>query len=118
MAEARRAERAPSPDSMDLYFRGMSAYNKGFSPDNLSEARLLFERALALDPGNVDAIVGAALTHSATAGHHMTDDRATHIAAAEKLAFWGALDRARERSGAPVLGSRPDVHQSRRARHS
>jgi TolB-like protein len=118
MAEARRAERAPSPDSMDLYFRGMSAYNKGFSPDNLSEARLLFERALALDPGNVDAIVGAALTHSATAGHHMTDDRATHIAAAEKLAFWGAPDRARERSGAPVLGSRPDVHQSRRARHS
>ena len=46
---------------MDLYFQGMSAYNKGFSPDNLSEARKLFERALALDPGNVDAIVGAAL---------------------------------------------------------
>ena len=61
IAEARRAERAPSPNSMDLYFRGMSAYNKGLSPDNLSEARKLFERALALDPGNVDAIVGAAL---------------------------------------------------------
>ena len=39
----------------------MSAYNKGLTPDNLSEARKLFERALALDPGNVDAIVGAAL---------------------------------------------------------
>ena len=60
IAEARRAERAPNPDSMDLYFRGMSAYNKGLTPDNLSEARKLFERALALDPGNVDAIVGAA----------------------------------------------------------
>ena len=29
IAEARRAERAPSPDSMDLYFQGMSAYNRG-----------------------------------------------------------------------------------------
>ena len=45
IAEARRAERAPSPDSMDLYFRGMSAYNKVHTPDNLSEARKLFERA-------------------------------------------------------------------------
>ncbi len=32
IAEARRAERTPSPNSMDLYFRGMSAYNKGLSP--------------------------------------------------------------------------------------
>ena len=46
---------------MDLYFRGMSPYNKGLTPDNLSEARKLFERAPALDPGNVDAIVGAGL---------------------------------------------------------
>ena len=50
IAEARRAERAPSPNSMDLYFRGMSVYNKTLTPDNLSEARKLFERALALDP--------------------------------------------------------------------
>ena len=50
IAEARRAERAPSPDSMDLYFQGMSAYNRGLTPDRLSEARRLFERALALDP--------------------------------------------------------------------
>jgi len=28
-AEARRADRAPNPDSMDLYFQGMSAYNRG-----------------------------------------------------------------------------------------
>jgi TolB-like protein/Tfp pilus assembly protein PilF len=86
IAEARRAERTPSPDSMDLYFRGMSAYNKGFTPDNLSEARKLFERALALDPANVDAIVGTALTHSASAGHHMSDHRAAEMAAAEALA--------------------------------
>jgi len=86
IAEARRAERAPSPDSMDLYFRGISAYNKGHTPDNLSGARKLFERALSLDPGNVNAIVGAARTHSASAGHHMSDDRAAEMAAAEALA--------------------------------
>src|SRR5574337_342953 len=31
VAEARRAERAPTSDSMDLYFQGMSAYNRGLT---------------------------------------------------------------------------------------
>jgi TolB-like protein/class 3 adenylate cyclase len=85
-AEARRAERAPNPDSMDLYFQGMSAYNRGLNPSHLLEARTLFERALALDPGNVDAIVGAALANGMFAGAHMSDDRTTHLGAAEALA--------------------------------
>src|SRR5271165_4451244 len=85
-AEARRAERAPNPDSMDLYFRGMSVYHKGLTPSHLSEARKLFERALALDPGNVDAIVGAALADSIFAGLHMSDDRDAHLGAAQSLA--------------------------------
>jgi len=87
IAEARRAERAPSPDSMDLYFQGMSAYNSGLTPDRLSEACRLFERALALDRDNVDAIVGAARTESAFAWSHMSDNRASHLAAAESLAI-------------------------------
>jgi TolB-like protein/Flp pilus assembly protein TadD len=87
IAEARRAERAPSPDSVDLYFQGMSAYNRGLTPDRLSESRGLFERALALDPDNVDAIVGAARTESAFAWSHISDDRAIHLAAAEALAI-------------------------------
>jgi TolB-like protein/class 3 adenylate cyclase/Flp pilus assembly protein TadD len=86
LAEARRAEQAPNPDSMDLYFRGMSEYNKGLTPSHLSEARKLFEHALALDPGNVDAIVGAALADSMLAGAHMSDDRNAHLGAAESLA--------------------------------
>jgi tetratricopeptide (TPR) repeat protein len=64
----------------------MSAYNRGLTPDRLSEARRLFDRALALDPDNVDAIVGAARTESAFAWSHMSDDRATRLAAAEALA--------------------------------
>ena len=86
-AEARRAERAPNPNSMDFYFQAMSWYNKAFTPSNLAEARMLFERALALDPSNVDAIVGAALTGCASALTHSIDDRAARLAEAEALAI-------------------------------
>ena len=60
-AEARRAERAPSPDSMDHYFQGMALFNKGFAPDNLSRAKNCFERALSLDAGNVVGSPGTEL---------------------------------------------------------
>ncbi len=56
--EARRADRAPTPDSMDLYFQGTAWVNRGVTPENMAKARGCFERALALDPINVDALVG------------------------------------------------------------
>ena len=104
IAEARRAERAPSPDSMDLYFRGMSAYNKALTPDNLSEARKFFERALTLDPGNVDAIVGAALASIVLVGMHLSDDRAARLAAAEALAVKALSIAPEKASGHLCLG--------------
>ena len=59
-AEARRAEQAPNPDSMDLYFQGRARFNKGIAPDNVAQARGFFDRALAADPANVDALIGSA----------------------------------------------------------
>ena len=59
-AEARRAEQAPNPDSMDLYFQGIAWLNKGLTPDNVAQARSFFDRALAADPRNVDALIGSA----------------------------------------------------------
>jgi TolB-like protein/class 3 adenylate cyclase len=59
-AEARRAEQAPTPDLMDLYFQGLAWFNKGVTPDNLARARSFFDRALAADPDNVDALIGSA----------------------------------------------------------
>ena len=59
-AEARRAEQAPNPDSMDLYFQGLAWLNKGRTPDNVAQARGFFDRALAADPDNVDALIGSA----------------------------------------------------------
>ena len=56
-AEARRAERAPNPNSLDLYFQGMACRAKGITPEYLSQASGYFERALTLDPGNIEALV-------------------------------------------------------------
>ena len=114
IAEARRAERALNPDSMDLYFQGMSWYNKGFSPENLSEARKLFERALGVDPGNVGAIVGIALTSVQVAGGHSSDDRAARLAAAEALAI-KALSIAPEMALAHVCLGGVQIYTNRAA---
>ena len=59
-AEARRAERSLHPDAMDLYFQGMACLNKGLTPEYMAQARGFFERALALDPDNIEALVGTA----------------------------------------------------------
>ena len=85
-AEARRAEQAPNPDSMDLYFQGLAWFNKGMTPDHLAQARGFFDRALAADPDNVDALVGSAIT-DAVAGVNLsvTDPVAAFAAAEAKL---------------------------------
>ena len=67
-AEARRAEQAPTPDSMDCYFQGLAWLNKGMTPDNVAQARSFFDRALTADPDNVDALIGSA-TADVTCGH-------------------------------------------------
>ena len=59
-AEARRAQKAPLPNSMDLLFQGKDSANKGQTPENMAQARGFYEQALALDPGNIEALVGTA----------------------------------------------------------
>jgi TolB-like protein/tetratricopeptide (TPR) repeat protein len=81
--EARRAERAPAPDSMDLYFQGEAWVNRGITSETMAQAREFFERALALDPANVDALVGLAQVHATVAMSLSTDDRIARLAAAE-----------------------------------
>jgi TolB-like protein/Flp pilus assembly protein TadD len=83
VAEARRAERSPHPDSMDLYFQGMAFYNQGLSLENLSRSRAHFERAVALDPANVDALVAMAAVDYGIGAAYTSDDRVARLAAAE-----------------------------------
>ena len=54
-AEARRAERVPHPDSMDLYFQGMACVNKGPSPEYQSAGLGRPPRAHALKRGSTVA---------------------------------------------------------------
>ena len=82
-AEARRAERSPHPDAMDLIFQGSSWFNKGLTPDCMAQARSLFEKAVALDPENVEAMVGLARVDVNLGGAVMTDDYSARFAAAE-----------------------------------
>ena len=82
-AEARRAEQAPNPDSMDLYFQGMAWFNKGMTPDNVARARGFFDRALGADPDNVDALVGSAGADALAGIYDFVTDRSAALAAAE-----------------------------------
>jgi tetratricopeptide (TPR) repeat protein len=84
-AEAQRASRSPHPDAMELYFQGRACWNKGMTPQYLVQARDFFDRALALDPRNVDAMVGMATLIATIAGSFTSDDRAAQLAAAEAM---------------------------------
>jgi TolB-like protein/Flp pilus assembly protein TadD len=88
-AEARRAERSSHPDAMDLCFQGRGWAIKGITPEYMARAGGFFERALALDPENVGALVGIAAVDVARAAFFLADDPEVRLAAAE-----AALTRA------------------------
>jgi TolB-like protein/TM2 domain-containing membrane protein YozV len=81
--EARRAERAPHPDAIDLCFQGAAWFNIGRTPENMAQARGFHERALALEPGNVEALVGTALVDFGIGTTLLPDDRIERLTAAE-----------------------------------
>ncbi len=81
--EAQRAEGASNPNSMDLYFQGRAWLNKGLSPENLAQARGFFERALALDPDNLDALLGTVSVDVLAASGYGTGDPVARFSAIE-----------------------------------
>ncbi len=82
-AEARRAQRAPLPDSMDLYFQGMAWLNKGHTPEGVEKAGHFFKQALDLDPGNVEALVGIVWADVLSVSTYITDDNDAVFAKSE-----------------------------------
>ena len=82
-AEARRSERSANPDSMDHYFLGLAVYNKGITAEFLDKARSHFDRALDLDPTNVDALVNRAWMELISTANYLSNDRAERQRAAE-----------------------------------
>jgi TolB-like protein/class 3 adenylate cyclase len=84
-AEARLAERALRPDAMDLYFQGVACVNKGMTPQHTAQAQAFFERALALSPDNIEALVGMATVAFNRSAAFIIDDRAARLASAEAV---------------------------------
>ena len=100
--EARRAERSPHPSSMELYFQGKALLNKGWIEEYLAPARVNFERAIALDPRNVDAVVGTATIDLIVSVSHLGGDRVALLARAEET-IMGVLSRAPNHAFAHLL---------------
>jgi TolB-like protein/class 3 adenylate cyclase/Tfp pilus assembly protein PilF len=82
-AEARRAGRSANPDSMDHYFLGMAFSNKGATAELLDKARSHFDRALDLDPDNVDALVERARVDVNLVANWLCEDNAKRLRSAE-----------------------------------
>lgn len=101
-AEARRAKLSLHPDAMDLYFQGMAWANRGSTREYMAQAQSFFQRALALDPENIEALVGLAAVDAASAASHMVDDRGGRFAAAEAILI-KALSLAPQHARAHLL---------------
>jgi TolB-like protein/class 3 adenylate cyclase/Flp pilus assembly protein TadD len=86
IVEAERAERAVDPDALDLLFQGIASVNRGPTLENLTRARDFFERALTLDPTNIEASVRLAFCDALSAVTVSFDpsDRKTLFVNAEK----------------------------------
>ena len=68
---------------MDLYFQGLALFNRGWTPDVVAQARNFFDRALAADPGNVDALVASARANALEGSSSFVTDPKSAFAAAE-----------------------------------
>jgi len=73
------------PDALDYIFRGRAAFSKPVSRDTYAEAISHYERALALDPGSVEAKSRLATTLGGRVLEGMTDSAAADIARIEGL---------------------------------
>jgi TolB-like protein/class 3 adenylate cyclase len=82
-AEARRAARTANPDSIDHYFLGIALVNKGLTAELLDKARSHFDRALDLDPNNVNALVQRAWVDLVFVSTYLCEDRAKRLRSAE-----------------------------------
>ena len=115
-AEARRAERSTRSDAMDLVFRGRSWFNKGLTPDYMAQARSFFEKAMALDPENIEAMVGLARVEVLLGAALMIDDWSARFTSAEAC-NQSAIPRTQSCLGSLGSCHRPDVYGTCGRRH-
>jgi adenylate cyclase len=85
LISAEAARPTENPDALDYILRGRAAWSKGPTRDNYAQAISLFERALALDPGSVEAQSQLAGALATRVNGGLTDSAAADIARAEGL---------------------------------
>jgi adenylate cyclase len=83
---AEAARRTEHPDALEYILRGRAALSKPSSPDNYAQAIPLYERALELDPGSVEAKGWLATALVNRVFDAMADTAAADVARAEELA--------------------------------
>jgi hypothetical protein len=112
--EARRAERTPNPDAFDFYLQGMAWLDRDPRPANVVQARAFFDRALAIEPDNVDALIGSAGTDFWEAINSANSERAACLASAE-ASLLKALSTAPDNAIAHMWLSFVKIHSKRAA---
>jgi TolB-like protein len=85
-AEAQRAQRSQSSDAMDLCFQGKACMNRGISPEHTAQSRAFYERALALEPENIEALIGVGIADVTVGTGFLDDDRVARLVSAEAAA--------------------------------
>jgi TolB-like protein/cytochrome c-type biogenesis protein CcmH/NrfG len=85
-AEAGHSDRIRSREAVDLVMRGWALMNRPTNRDALIEAQVLFDRALAVDPDNTDALaqIGTILVFEVLNGYYDTG-RAERLAEADAI---------------------------------
>jgi tetratricopeptide (TPR) repeat protein len=87
MVSAEAARPTERPDALDYIFRGRAAYynDRGTTRESFTEGINLFEKALSLDPGSVDARALLAVALGGRVLEQLTDTAMADIERAERL---------------------------------
>src|SRR5262249_16455871 len=80
-------ERSVHPDAVDLIFQGIARFYSGATPERFTQARCFFERALAIDPRSIAAMVGLANVDLTMGNDLLTDERVALLSAPETRAI-------------------------------
>ena len=114
-AEARRAGRSANPDSMDHYFR-VWLLQQRYDSRASRQGALSFDRAIDLDPDNVDALVGYAWVDVSFVANWLSEDRVKRLRSAE-ADLGKASDLGRKTTRPRAIGDGANVQQPRPPRH-
>ena len=97
---------------MDLYFQGLASFNQGITLENIAQARVFFERALELDPNNIDASLGVGRVDANMGASFLSDDRSARLSAAEATIGEVLSRRPNDPLAHEILGG--VLHQTKR----